>query len=231
MKQKRWIKLFLSLCFVVFGFPLLTFATGDRETYYILQKGFISIEGKTNFFDFKGRARKHEGKLEEVDDKYSGAIKLQFTDLDFNLVGVGAVLEDKGYINSKQYPEVKIVLKDFVPSDKPAKVKSLITLKGVQKPIIVDTIFSYLSPVVKVEGAFVIKQSDFGIVPYKKGFMKTYDNLHINFKVFFCEVHKKGGDYHKQDKDVFKKLLQEEKITILNKAGFFGCSELESNGQ
>ncbi|MDX2470189.1 MAG: YceI family protein [SAR324 cluster bacterium] len=225
------MKPLLVISILIFVFCPEAKATGDKETYHILQKGFITIEGKTNFFDFKGRARKHQGKLEEENDKYSGEIKLQFSDLDFNLVGVGAVLEEKNYINSKQYPIVNIHLNDFVPGDKPTKVKSMLTLRGVEKPIVVDTIFNYLSPVVKVEGTFVIKQSEFGIKPYKKGFMKTQDDLHINFKVFFCEIHKKGGNYHKKDKDVFKKLLKEEKITILNKAGFFGCSELEKSDQ
>jgi len=221
------------LFIILLSLPANSWATGkkgeDYEVYHILQKGFITVQGKTNFFDFKGRALKHEGELEEENDLYSGEIVLRFSDLDFNLPGVHAILEKKDYIDAKQYPEIRIKLVDFHPGKKPKAVKSTLSLRGVAHPIVVNTLFDYVSPVVKVEGSFILKQSEWGIQPYSKGLMDMEDDLAISFKVFFCEVHLEKTTYHKPDHEAFAKLMEADNIQILHKSGFFGCSELEDH--
>ncbi len=219
------MKAMLALLF--FLLPWAAHAT-EYEVYYILQKGFIDIEGKTNFFDFQGRALKHEGKLIEENDQYRGKIILHFSELDFNLPGVLSVLEDEDYINAKKYPEITINLENFVPSTKPRKVQSLLSLRGTVRPITIATRFEYFPPVVQVEGDFVIKQSEFGIKPYSKGLVDMQDELNISFKVFFCEIHE-GDDhsYHKNDAQAFAELFKKENIHVLSKKDFFGCRELK----
>ena len=219
------MKAILAFLFFVLPWPALG---AEHEIYYILQKGFISIEGKTNFFDFQGRAIKHEGVLVEDEHQYHGKLTLHFNEMDFNLPGVQTVLEDKAYINAKQYPEVVIELENFSPSEKPIEVRSLLSLRGTVRPVIISTKFAYFPPVVKVEGSFVIQQSAFGIKPYK-GMVNIHDELDISFKVFFCERHI-GDDhsYHKNDAEAFAELFKAEDIPVLSKKEFFGCAELEN---
>lgn len=207
--------------------PLLANPGEIEETYYILQQGFITVAGETNFFDFSGRAQKHQGKLDEIDELYNGEVILHFSQLDFNLPGVTGILEREDYIDSTNHPVIKIHLKEFKPADKPRQVTSELTLRGVTRQIVIDTLFDYISPVIKVEGAFVIKQTDFGITPYKQGFMKMQDELSIKFKVFFCETHEGKPSYHKETKEVFETLLTKENIKVLSEKGFFGCDELK----
>src|SRR3989339_28559 len=183
MKRSLLLLLFLFWVGCLWG---ATEAEEEREVYHILQKGFITVAGKTNFFDFSGQALRHEGELVEENHRYTGHIRLRFSELHFSLPGVQAVLEEESYINAKKYPEITIDLDNFHPSEQPTRIKSLLRLRGVERPIEIQTRFHYLSPVVKVEGSFQFKQSDFGVKPYSKGLMDINDVLEVKFKAFFC---------------------------------------------
>jgi len=200
---------------------------GEHEIYYILQKGFINVAGKTNIFDFKGEALKHEGELTETHGSYTGNLLLRFSQLKFDLPMVDEVLQKKEYMNSTAYPTVSIELKNFKPLDKPAEVKANLEMHGVKKPVTIETQFQYLPPVVKVTGSFSIAQSDFGVKPYRAGLMKVKDDLSIEFKVFFCEVYTENAD-HKISAKTAAKLAEEDQIQVLMEKGFFGCAEIKN---
>jgi len=198
----------------------------DQEMYYILQKGFISVAGKTNLFNFKGEAIKHEGQLVESGGSYTGKLLLRFSQLKFDLPLVDKVLQKKEYMNSTVYPTVRIDLNNFVPLDHPTKIKANLEMHGVKKPIVITTHFQYLPPVVKVTGNFTIAQSDFGVKPYRSGLMKVKDDLKIQFKVFFCEVYEENSA-QKISAATAAKLAEEDQIQVLMEKGFFGCAEIK----
>lgn len=51
----------------------------EEETYHILQKGYIRVEGGTNFFNFSGKSLLNSGKLEEsATGDYTGIVTLRF---------------------------------------------------------------------------------------------------------------------------------------------------------
>lgn len=61
----------------------------EIETYHVLQKGYIQIAGKTNFFEFKGSAIRHRGRLEEAaDGLYSGEVSMKINEIDFDFPGL-----------------------------------------------------------------------------------------------------------------------------------------------
>ena len=86
--KKNFLILFYSMVFVLGGSFFLTTQASlpyhdDIEEYYILQKGFITVQGKTNFFDFAGESLRHEGSLIEEKGTYNGgsSYALRISDL------------------------------------------------------------------------------------------------------------------------------------------------------
>jgi len=199
---------------------------GGEEIYEILQKGFIKVAGKTNLFDFQGKAAHHEGRLVEKGKTYTGKILLRFSDLQFDLPMVDEVLERKDYMNTKVYPTISIDLDHFKPKSKPTQITAEMEMHGEKKPVQISTQFEYVPPVVKVTGKFTITQSEFGVKPYRKGLMKVGDQLAVEFKVFFCETYR-DNKHQISDYDL-KRLLAEEKIQVVNQKGFFGCAEIKN---
>jgi len=200
----------------------------DQEIYYILQKGFIKVAGTTNLFDFKGQAVRHEGQLVEKDGSYTGKLLLRFVDLNFDLPGVGEVLERADYMNDKVYPTIFFDLDHFTPAKKPTEIKAELAMHGATRPITIATQFEYLPPVVKVTGSFSIKQTDFNVKPYRAGLMKVGDILDVQFKVFFCEYYTENANL-KISAETAAKLATDDKISVLMEKGFFGCEEIKKN--
>ncbi|MDH5559618.1 MAG: YceI family protein [Deltaproteobacteria bacterium] len=219
---------FTLIPFLLTGFPVLASKGSyvDIENYYILQIGNIVVQGKSNFFDFKGEAIKHEGKLVEEDETYTGRIILRFKDLHFNLPLAGSIITDPKYMDVKHHPEIEINLDHFKPEEKPTSVKSMLSMNGVTKPISIATTITNSTPVVKVNGSFTVKQTDYKIIPYKAGLVKVVDELNISFLVYFCETHDKmpPNDYVSPER--IKQFLVEDNITIITDDTFYGCEEL-----
>jgi len=103
----------------------------DVEIYHILQKGYISIKGQTNIFDFTGKAIQHEGQLIEENGRYTGTVILRFNNLDMDLPYAKKVLNDPEYMDANHYPMIKIVLDKFHPEEAPAQVNGALTLHGI----------------------------------------------------------------------------------------------------
>jgi len=233
MRKKEFITTFYSLILIL-GSSLLFNAQaslpfhGGIEEYYILQKGFITVQGKTNFFNFAGESLRHEGELIEEEGGYTGTIILRFKNLGFDVPGTNAMLEDPEFLNTTRYPKIKIQLKEFVPFSSPKAVQGNLRLRGVEREVTIYTKIEYQNPIVTVRGSFIINQSDFGIKPYKVGFLKVKDQLEINFKVFFCEIHDgEPPDPYPGPKERAR-ILKEDNITLLTEEDFYGCKELKN---
>ncbi|MDT8445301.1 MAG: YceI family protein [bacterium] len=198
-----------------------------HEIYRILQKGYIEVAGKTNFFDFKGEATRQEGELLEEHGLYTGRLTLRFKDLKFDLPMVEDVLNKPGYMDATTYPTIVVDLDHFKPAEQPKKVVGEIEMHGVKRPLEISTHFQYIPPVVKVTGQFTIQQSEFDVKPYRAGLMKVKDDLEVKFKVFFCETYTENKD-NKISAQTAAKLLAEDNITVLMEQGFFGCAEIKN---
>jgi polyisoprenoid-binding protein YceI len=203
----------------------------DEEIYHILQKGYISIKGQTNIFDFTGKAIQHEGELKEENGKYTGTVILRFNNLDMNLPYAKKVLNDPEYMDANHYPIIKILLDNFHPEESPAQVNGALTLHGITHPITIETRFNYISPVVAIEGKLKISQSSFNVKPYNWGVVKVDDALEIIFRVFFCEDHKGMPEYDMISQAEIKRLFEEYNIKILIEKNYFGCEELKKKNK
>lgn len=203
----------------------------DVEIYHILQKGYISIKGQTNFFDFTGKAIQHEGELIEENGRYTGTVILRFNDLDMNLPYAKKVLNDPEYMDANHYPIIKIVMDNFHPKEAPAQVNGALTLHGITHPITIETQFNYISPVVAIEGKLKIRPSSFNVKPYNWGVVKVGDVFEIIFRIFFCEEHKVMPKYDLISQAEIKRLLEEYNIKILIEKNYFGCEELKKKNK
>ena len=120
MKKKGFYKFFYSVMFIL-GSSLLFSAQAslpyhdDIEEYFILQKGFITVQGKTNFFDFAGESLRHEGSLLEEKGTYNGTLILRFKNLGFDVPGTSTLLEDPEFLDINLYPKITIKLEHFFP--------------------------------------------------------------------------------------------------------------------
>lgn len=221
--MKLWT---LTLLFLAALTGLASATEGEREVYHILQKGYIEVAGKTNFFDFRGEALRQEGELIEEDHSYTGKLTLRFADLKFDLPMVNDVLKKESYLDATTYPTIEVELDHFKPSEKPEQIVGNLEMHGVTRPIQIQTQFEYIPPVVKVSGQFTIKQSEFNVKPYRAGLMKVRDDLDVKFKVFFCETYKDNRN-NKISQEAAARLLAENKIHVLMEQGFFGCQEIK----
>ena len=201
---------------------------GESETYHILQKGFILVEGSTNFFTFTEKSLHHTGKLEENEaGLYSGHVILRFDQIGFQFPAVDSVLKDPGYLDTENYPSIEITLDHFDPHRKPPYLKGILDLHGTQKKIQIQIDLFDISPIVKATGQFDINLDDFRVRPYKSGILEIENRLNISFQLFFCETHTGISDDHLLVDPKLRELLTQENIIILSQPGYFGCAELK----
>ena len=137
------------------------------------------------------------------------------------------MLEDPEFLDINLYPKITIHLDHFFPSASPRAIKANLTLKDVEKEITIHTNIDYANPIVTVRGSFIIRQSEFGIKPYKVGFLKVKDELAVDFKVFFCEIHDGEPPDPFPEEEEIQRILKEDNITLLMEDDFYGCAELK----
>jgi YceI-like protein len=200
----------------------------ERETYHILQKGYIRIEGATNLFNFSGESIQHTGKLEEsAEDDYTGVITLRFDQISFPFPGVHSVLKDPEYMDSERYSTIEIKLDHFNPHHKLSYVQGTLALRNVERKVQIQIDLVDISPIVKAEGHFTVKQSDFQVPLYKSGVLRIEDPLKISFQLYFCETHDEIPDDDHLDNPQLQAILTRENIIVLSEPTFFGCEELK----
>ncbi|MFH2129995.1 MAG: YceI family protein [bacterium] len=200
----------------------------EKETYHILQKGYIRIEGSTNLFNFTGKSLRHSGSLEEGEaGTYSGVIVLRFDQISFPLPGVESVLKDPTYIDSDTYPTIEIRLDRFNPHEKPSTVEGMLDLHAVKRKVQIAIDLVDISPIVKAEGSFTIRQTDFQVRPYQSAILKVDDQLKISFQLFFCEIYDRIPADDRLDDPLLQSILNEGNITFLKEPDFWGCEELK----
>lgn len=224
----RFSSCFLSLAVLLCVFTHAKGAEKKPETYHILQKGYIRVEGSTNLFKFSGTSLRNSGSLyESKKGDYTGAVTLRFDQITFPIPGVQSVLKDPGYMDAERYPTIEIKLDRFNPHQKPATVDGTLDLHNVRKKVRIQIDLFDVSPIVRAEGQFTVRQTDFQVPLYQKGLLKMDDQLKISFLLFFCEIHHDTPDDDHIDSPELQSILESENITILNEPGFVGCKELK----
>lgn len=139
----------------------LSFAATEIKSSQI---DFTAV-GNPSFIKATGKLLFSKAMLKRMENKISGTIVVDLEKLDTEIELRDQHLKEN-YLETKKFPEAKLVLKPFELKDgesKTQKVMATLELHGVQKDMQIELDLKRMQEEVSVEGEFEIKLTDHNI--------------------------------------------------------------------